>query len=124
MTEDDYHSEFGRGLTYCLGLFLAHAEKTPRGLSQSEIKNGALDKYANLWFNGANDHLRELQIPESLPEGLKKDLSDFVAFCFSCDTLSGSPTHSDVSKAINWAKRLLFRIDQAIGIDVGRGRWE
>jgi len=41
-------SEFGRGFAYCLGLFLAHAEKD----------YGMVAHY-DLWFCAATDHLWE-----------------------------------------------------------------
>jgi len=52
-------NEFGKGFTYCIGLFLAHAERKYSAV-EAEVDN-------MLWFNGAADHLFELEVPDTFP---------------------------------------------------------
>ena len=59
-------SEFGKGLCYCIGLFLAHAER--------EVKT---ERDAGLWFNAASDHLIELQV-EDAPKSVRNRLKEFA----------------------------------------------
>ncbi len=51
-------SEFGKGLCYCLGLFLAH-----KGRITSDVKTyksiGDGNRAYSMWFYGATDHLYE-----------------------------------------------------------------
>jgi len=57
-------SEFGKGLTYCIGLFLAHAER--------KIDFGTDERSAETWFNGASDHLYEIDVSVIRDKKLKK----------------------------------------------------
>src|SRR5438552_18754349 len=86
-------SEFGKGLSYCLGLFLAHAERDQR-------------LGPELWFNGASDHLYDLQV-DSAPEELRVRLTQFRAR--SLDFVHGStesyPTAVDHGNASDAAQR-------------------
>lgn len=60
MSEEPERSEFGKGYAYCLGLFLAHAERA--GQDQKTYKSiGAEDRWPSMWFNAAADHLYDLQ---------------------------------------------------------------
>jgi len=61
----DKTSEFGQGLTYCLGLFLAH-EWNLKEMEKTYSKVG-LNDWVSIWFNGASDHLYDLEIPDKLP---------------------------------------------------------
>ena len=54
--EETITSEFGKGFVYSLILFAKHFERW----EQYAKSNSAED----LWFNGAADHLYELEIPE------------------------------------------------------------
>ena len=62
-------SEFGKGLTYCLGLFLAHAER------KEYVLMGKID--VSLWFNGAGDHLFEMDTSNVTDASLKDRLDTF-----------------------------------------------
>jgi len=116
-------TEFGMGLCYCLGLFLAHAERNMYGNKKAEEeaekrmnKLGKVEDYsfiADMWFNAASDHLYELQIPKNLPEDLKKRLEILRAkvihfghgFC-------NDSREEDKTWAIEETKELLRLIDK------------
>lgn len=123
-------SEFGQGLTYCLGLFLAHAERH-NGIggiirpSDDAIRAAMVSG----WFNGASDHLYDLVIPETLPKELRERLSAFQTECLDLGHGRGlfNPVTNWVEK-IDWAlqeaKDLLRAIDEANGIHTIKGGWE
>lgn len=104
-------SEFGMGLCYCLGLFLAHAER--------KVDTG---EDTSLWFNGAADHLFEMQIPLELPVRLAKRLEKFQSECLSFRLERASKTEK--SDAIQEAKDLLRAIDKLHGVPTIKGCWE
>jgi hypothetical protein len=117
-------SEFGTGLTYCLGLFLCHAERLTSG-SRVTIT----DRDAEMWFNGASDHLYELQIPDVLPTRLKNRLHKLRDLALEWGHgfgLAGGvcATYKDVAWAIQEAKDLLRAIDKHYGITTIKGSWE
>lgn len=112
-------TEFGRGLTYCLGLFLAHAERN---------WNGDLRKMnQSIWFNAASDHLYELIIPETLPKELQKRLKKFkeemLEYGHGNKYFNSVFTEEDVRKAVDEAKTLLLLIDKAYGIKALKAEW-
>ncbi|MEK6883329.1 MAG: hypothetical protein AABY22_27120 [Nanoarchaeota archaeon] len=115
-------SEFGAGLTYCLGLFLSHAERydlDKRYMQEIKEKTGkdfGLLRLPSTWFNASSDHLYELQIPKNLSKELKKRLKNFQDKCLDLghgDGLMGKieVKEEDVIWAIEEAKELLRLID-------------
>ncbi len=113
-------SEFGKGLTYCLGLFLCHSERD-YGDNAPEIITRA-----GLWFNGAGDHLFELEIPKTLPSRLKSRIRLFQKKVLKWRISLGDPkpTKEDKDWAINEAKSLLRSIDRTYGVKVKKGDWQ
>ena len=113
-------SEFGKGLTYCLGLFLAHAERF------KEVRESTPEAYAECWFNASSDHLYELQWEQAPTEYLQGRAERFQAKCLNWG--HGFPkkkaTQEDVEWALQEAKDLLRLIDKARGVSVGKGVWE
>jgi hypothetical protein len=107
-------SEFGKGLSYCLGLYLEHAWMWRSAGSRDEIKGGAL-----LWANGASDHLYELEIPENLPMELQARLKAFREknLNWGHGFKGSEPTIADMNDSISEAHNLLLEIDKAYGID-------
>lgn len=106
-------SEFGKGLAYCLGLFLAHAE--------------GKDLSAHLWFNVASDHLYDLQIPETLPVSLAGSLRTFSAkvLCWGHGFRNeAKATEKDKTWAIDRAKELLRKVDMAYGVETQKAQWD
>ena len=107
-------SEFGKGLTYCLGMFLAHAGNS--------LRKGT----PHLWFSGASDHLYELVIPEDMSQSLQKRLRDFQKKVIHWGHGFPDPgaTQKDMEWALQEAIELLRMIDTDIGIETEKGQWE
>jgi hypothetical protein len=115
-------SEFGKGLTYCLALFLCHSE---RDYGKEFEKLNEKDEHLynvlmiDTWFNGAGDHLFDLQIPKDLPKELKKRLEDFqhkILIWRLPMKKDEKPTLEDKKRAINEAKELIRLIDEFYGV--------
>ena len=113
MENEVEESEFGKGFAYCLGLFLAHAE---REVYQEDY---------SLWFSGASDHLYELEIPEVM-EPIAERITIFQDKCLDFRNMFGSDqvSREDKIEMIQEAKSLLREYDARNGVDVIRGRWE
>lgn len=111
--------EFGKGLTYCIGLFLSHKERYEPWVN-SYKKNGLADKsIPMLWFSGASDHLYELVIPKSFNKKLKERINEFKDKCL--DLGHGMDWNKATDKDVKWsileAKRILFEIDLELGLN-------
>jgi hypothetical protein len=122
--ETKTESDFGKGLTYCLGLFLCHAERDRHADEKLRALIGA-----DSWFNGASDHLYEMEIPEALPEPLRKRLGEFQDKCLSWGHGFGmdgraAATDKDREWAIDEAKSLLMEIDAHFGIATCEASWK
>ncbi len=109
-------SEFGKGLCYCLGLFLAHAEGWR--WKDKKISENLIDSYAGMWFMAASDHLYDIQI-DYAPKHLRKRIKRFSDK--SINWRLDPTTEENVLWAIQEAKDLLRLIDKANGIPTGRG---
>ncbi len=128
---DPIESEFGRGLTYCLGLFLAHVEGLGNSISNYErLRESNPDLFSEesaveMWFNGAADHLFELEV-DSGPVELRERLALLQSRCLHWRlSMGGDPaTREDAHWAIQEAKDLLRLIDEAHGVPVCKGGWE
>jgi hypothetical protein len=106
-------SEFGKGFTYCIGLFLAHAERY--GKLDDDMRG------AELWFNGASDHLFEIEIPDNFI--LKEECQHWAKLC--CELrLNYEATKVDKDEAIKKAKNFLLEWDKQCGISCEKGDWE
>jgi hypothetical protein len=123
-------SEFGKGTAYCLGLFLAHADRYRFDKECAmRIPGYSTEHLAEMWFSGSSDHLYELVIPKNYPPVLKKRLEEFKGKCLAWghDFGIGSSmmaTEKDVTWAIQEAKSLLRVIDEFHGISTEKGDWE
>ncbi len=106
-------SKFGKGLSYCIGLFLSHSER--------KIYN----KDYSLWFNGASDHLYDLQIPD-IEDNLQKRISHFRDEVLNCGDgeRKWSAKKKDFEWAIREAKDILMELDKLFDIDVEKGDYE
>jgi hypothetical protein len=135
---DETSSEFGKGLAYCLGLFLAHADRfrsekqTYKHLDRAAIAKELHATYsvveAERWFSGASEHLYGLQISIA-PKGLRKRLTTFRDKCVSWGTgfelkRKSAPTKKDFEWAIQEAKDLLFEIDRINGLKPIKATYE
>lgn len=106
-------SEFGKGLTYCLGLFLAHSERAKM----------ETERDIQLWFNGAADHFYDMVIPETMPNDLISRLTILRNKSLNW-RLNDNPTQENKEWALQEARTLLFRIDKHFGIPAIRAQWE
>jgi hypothetical protein len=114
-------SEFGKGLCYNLGLFLAHAERW----NQPEIKSALGKMWAESWFNSASDHLYELQWQQA-PKHLQKRLKKFADICltFGHGFPEKKATEQDLFWALSEAKELLRLIDKSNKIETAKGDFQ
>jgi len=96
-------NDFGKGFTYCIGLFLKHAER-----------NGVL------WFYAAADHLFDLQIPENFV--LKEECELWRNKCL--ELRLKKCTEEDKAWAIEQAQKFLMEWDRQNSISVEKGEWE
>ena len=115
-------SEFGKGLVYNLGLFLAHQD---RFYDKRNQDNPHYDKlYPSLWFSGACDHLYELVIPKTFPKKLQKKIKDFETKVFHFRSFDYEASEKDIEWSLNEAKEILLLIDRQLGIKSIKGDYE
>ena len=119
-------SEFGKGLCYNLGLFLAHTDRVNRELEiYKKIKD---EKRAySMWFYGAADHLCEFQWNQAPTKSLQKRCEAFQSKVLGWRlpmNEKNNATKKDYEWAIQEAKDLLRLIDKANKVAVIKGDWE
>lgn len=102
-------TEFGRGCTYCIGLFLKHHMMHQDMLKSPRIQ--LRNMYGNLWFNGSVDHIYDMEIPEKFPEWLKTRLKTFRANCIAFRNSAEIVSSDNVSVMIHEAEQILIDID-------------
>ena len=105
-------SEFGKGLAYCLGLFIGH---------EFQWKEHNLGTLRRTWFNGSSDHLFELNIDEA-PEKMRARLEKLRTFALEHRLLDC--TEEDINHALTEAKELLMMVDAELGVTTEKGDWE
>ena len=126
---EETQSEFGRGITYCLGLFLCHVPggATYDSIAFSEFEPGSDDELKqkllySSWFYGAADHLYEIDT-EGCSDEINSKIEELREFAFS--KRRGIGTKEDVFKCKRMALDILMKIDEDIlKTDVQRGDWE
>lgn len=117
-------SEFGKGYAYCLGLFLAHAERDSEQLQKPS--DGGKYYAPCVWFYGASDHLFDLQIPKQLPKKRRDEIKAWHKKCMDfrwCDD-GLKCTKKDVYEALDYAKQLLLEWDEYCNVPCAKGNWE
>ncbi len=120
-------SEFGKGLCYNLGLFLAHTERIIRDLeTYKKIKSNENRAY-EMWFYGAGDHLYDFEWKSAPTKELQKRCKQFQNKILSWRLPIGNEIKGNKEK-YNWsiqeAKDLLREIDKANNIDTIKGDFE
>jgi hypothetical protein len=118
-------SEFGRGLTYCIGLFLAHAEREM--FAREDAPKTIVKMRAETWFNGASDHLYELDISGIRDKKLKKEIDNWRSKVLHWGHRFSRPHPDEVDMAwsIDKAKEFLRRIDEKLlKVKTIQGSWE
>ena len=125
-------SEFGKGLCYCLALFLCHSERdnimnASFAKTDEEKKCLEIINRASMWFYGAADHIFDLEIPDNLSTRLKRRLKIFKSKVLYWRLPMGNQVEStkeDQEWAIQEAKDLIRLIDKFNGIETQKGQWE
>lgn len=110
-------SEYGKGLCYCLGLFIAHELWDVEGLEQRPES----------WFYGAADHLFQLRYEDAPTKYLAQRCKAFRIKCLTWRLPmfpKERPKNKDKLWAIAEAKILLRLIDKANGVKTERGMFE
>ena len=142
MTEDQSVNKliasFGSGLCYSLGLFLAHEGNFKYTLAEVEMMaaEGALrfdenerknpkrmraiiERLAAVrWFSHSVNPVRNLIIPQSLPDTLRRRLHAFRDKCvkWPLSERSSQPGINEVAWALDEARELLRQIDELHGV--------
>jgi hypothetical protein len=106
-------SEFGKGYAYCLGLFLAHAE---RDIGPEETRAG-------LALYGAADHIFELEIPDALSADQKQRAEAFRELVLLQRMDMDVPAR-EWRALLQTAKDLLLEWDIVCGVKAEKGEWE
>ena len=125
-------SEFGKGLVICLVKFAEHRRQW---YEQKKLNEDMRKKYPGLFsesdavemhFNGASDHLYEIEVPEKWKEselGRKvKELQDFgleIGHGFT----EKNWTEDDVTKAYTLCQEIALLIDEELGLEPQIGQW-
>lgn len=124
---DPNYSEFGRGLAYNLGLFLAHTAKYEyyKEIHKTPYPEQMSYMDEEMFFNGASDHVYDLLV-ENAPIHLQPRLQEFKDKClhWGHGYTEPHPTKSDVYWSIQEAKNLLLELDKANNIPALKGEWE
>ena len=123
--EEKKESEFGKGLTYNLGLFLAHAERFKE--EERVYASISSDRAPMIWFNGASDHFYELDTSRVKDAALKERLETLKDKCLGWGHgfRKIPATDKDVEWSIAEAKACLLEIDRLeLGVSVIKGSWE
>jgi esterase/lipase superfamily enzyme len=118
--KEEITSEFGKGTIYPLLLWACHLER-----------NKYKEKYDySMWFNGASDHLYELEIPKkwkNKPLGRKlKKLIDLAFDIGHGDRMldEEEAIKKDFKKCVILTKEIAFLIDKELGFNPIKGEYE
>ena len=114
-------SEFGKGLAYSLGLFVAHQCMWDDTRNDKRLSS----MYPQLWFNGASDHLYELQVG-SAPKHLRPRLQALKdkGLHWGHGYKDPQPTEKDVLWAVEEAKALLLELDRHHRVPCKQAQWD
>lgn len=115
MTEQEKHSEFGKGFAYPLALFIAH--------ERMHVHDDPKLMSWGLWFNAAGDHLFEFE-PEAAPAygGLRERAKLFKEYVLSRRCIHAEK--ADYEYAVAEAKALMLELDLANGVDAVEANWK
>jgi len=128
------NSEFGKGLTYCLGLFLAHERDNMFWESNENLKLKKCmneQSMAESWFNASSDHLYDIEISKKLPKSLQRRLILLRNKCINYGHgfgiggwKYGVPNKEKIKWALQEARDILRLIDKFYGMKTIKGDWE
>ena len=121
----DETSEFGQGFTYCIGLFLMHAERFE--ITKKRMGKLGMGWDARTWFNASSDHLYDIKIPKTISSDLTHRIETFkervLTWGHGLQRHKGA-TVEDVNWSIREAKDILMAIDTEYGVVVIQGGYE
>ena len=115
-------SEFGKGLTYCIGLFLGH-----EGRIANYKDNKVFRDWPEMWFNGASDHLYELDATQVSEGKLREEIEGWVEkiLHWGHGFSPPKPTEEDFKWSLEKAKEFLRRIDKTLlNTKTIKGQWQ
>ena len=119
-------SEFGKGLCYNLGLFLAHADRITKDLEVYKVIKDEPRAYS-MWFYGSADHLYEFQWKQAPTKALQTRCKKFQSKVLGW-RMPMNPKNNAKKKDFEWAiqeaKDLLRLIDKSHKVDTIKGQWE
>ena len=128
---ENAQSEFGKGLVICLVKFAEHADRWPeqrKFYSELAIKHPGLFNESDaveMFFNGASDHLYDLEIPEAWQDKIiaKKivELRDF-GLMIGHGYTGRHHSEADIKKAYALCEEIALLIDEQLGLkpDIGQ----
>jgi len=123
----EIESEFGKGFIYNLVLFAKHYERMQSYLeTNNKMAESNPDLWTkgdiDLWFNGAGDHLFELEIPtqfKNIKIGIMaKELQDEAI-----ERRLGKSTMKDGKDFFEKLEKLCRMIDTKLGVDSIEATW-
>ncbi len=125
-------SEFGKGLVICLVKFAEHRWRwQEQKLHYEEMRQKNPDLFSEsgaveMHFNGAADHLYEIEVPDKLKNTklgkMVKSLQDFgleMGHGFS----KKNWTEDDVEKAYTMCQEIALSVDKKLGLKPQIGQW-
>lgn len=127
---DETESEFGKGLTYCIGLFLAHTEratKYKKEMAPLEKEHNLSMHWPEMWFNGASDHLCELDVSKIDDEALREEIISWKEKVLHWGHGFEEPkaTEENIHWSIKKATEFLRQIDEKLlKTETIKGQWE
>ena len=113
-------SDFGKGFVYNLILFASHFER-----SICDIRG---EKDYSIWFNGASDHLYELEIPKKWDNTnigkTAKRLQKIALEIGHGERMIDKNTEEEFDECVKLTKKMGLLIDKELGIRPIKGNWE
>lgn len=126
--QEEKTSEFGKGFTYCLFLFAKHwwrhmeDIKTYKTMYETPGEKGFYSerRAISMWFNGAADHLFELEVPEKYKGTEIGDLAERLqkrGLEYRLDFNQPKPTLEDFKNFFEEMEKLMMLIDKDLGVE-------
>jgi hypothetical protein len=104
---DETKPEFNNGFITALALFYAHRFKRIKGAGGEDYR-----------IHAGSDHLLRIEIPDSLPDELKNELTEFVRKVIS-RRYDFTISEGEIEFLFEWCIDILIKLDKAIfGLDV------
>ena len=123
-------SDFGKGLTYCIGMFVGHQERAfeLKKMYEKIDNNNRGWGWPEIWLDGAADHLFDLSVAgiRSNAPKLAEEICVWREKCLHWRLAmgEGKATEENVMWAVEQAKELLRQIDEAcLGTKTGKAKW-